>query len=181
MDVEEQRILEVADRLFYARGFHAVAMAEIRTAAAVSLKRLYQLFPAKNELLLAVLDHHDAEWRARLSAYVEAGDGGPLAIFDWLELRVGERGFRGCFRLNVYAELGARSPRVAERVRDHKAYFRAYLEGLTSDGDLADHLMLLFEGATVTAAATGTTAPARQAREAAAQALAEKQRVAYLG
>src|SRR4051794_34014386 len=102
MDVEEQRILEAADRLFYARGFHAVAMAEIRNAAAVSLKRLYQLFPAKDELLLAVLDHHDAEWRARLAAYVEAREGRPIAIFEWLELRVGEPGFRGCFHLNVY-------------------------------------------------------------------------------
>jgi hypothetical protein len=59
------------------------------------------------------------------------------------------------------------SPEVLDRVRGHKAAFREYLAGLAPSADVADQLMLLFEGATVTAAITGSPAAAQQARTAA--------------
>ena len=43
-----QQVVEAADRLFYEHGIRAVGMAQIRDASGVSLKRLYQLFPAKD-------------------------------------------------------------------------------------------------------------------------------------
>jgi hypothetical protein len=54
----------------------------------------------------------------------------------------------------------------------HKAAFRAYLAGLAPSADVADQLMLLFEGATVTAAITGSPDAARQAKAAARLILA---------
>lgn len=168
-------VLDAAERLFYARGVHDVGMAEIRTASSVSLKRLYALFGSKEELLLAFLDRRDVTWRARVAEYVDAAGGDPLAIFDFLADWAGEPGFRGCAWINAYGELGAASPPVLDRVRAHKAAFRAYLGGLVPAPDLADQLLLLFEGATITAAITGDTAPARQAADA-ARVLLERHR-----
>jgi AcrR family transcriptional regulator len=165
--VSRAAVLDAAERLFYARGVGAVGMADVRTAAGVSLKRLYQLFSSKDELLLAFLDRRDVLWRERLAGYVSEHGGGPLAVFDWLELWVAEPGFRGCAWINAFGELGAVSPEVLDRVRGHKAAFREYLAGLAPSPDVADQLMLVFEGATVTAAITGSPDAARQARAAA--------------
>jgi AcrR family transcriptional regulator len=168
-----EAVLDAAERLFYTRGVQAVGMAEVRTASGVSLKRLYQLFPSKDALLLAFLDRRDVAWRGRLAAYVAGRGNEPLAVFDWLALWVREPDFRGCAWINVFGELGAVSPAVLDRVRAHKAAFRAYLRTLSPAA--ADQLMLLFEGATVTAAIMGDSEPAGQAKAAAARILSPRE------
>ncbi|MER5469928.1 TetR/AcrR family transcriptional regulator [Streptomyces sp. NPDC002685] len=169
-----EQALDAAERLFYGRGIQAVGMDDIRGASGVSLKRLYQLFPAKEQLVEAYLERRDAQWRARLAEHVD-GQREPerriLAVFDWLGLWFAEPDFRGCAWINSYGELGATSERVAAQVRAHKAAFRAYLAGLVSTAGLppalGDHLFLLAEGAMVTAGITQSTEPAEQARAAA--------------
>jgi hypothetical protein len=95
-----------------------------------------------------------------------------LAVFDWLEGWFGEPGFRGCAWINASGELGATLPVVAEQARLHKAAFKSDLLGLVRDAglpdDVADGVLLLAEGAMVTAGIFGSTAPAREARAAAA-------------
>ena len=56
------RVVEAADRLYYARGIQAVGMDELRTAAGVSLKALYALFPSKSDIVLAVLRRRHQLW-----------------------------------------------------------------------------------------------------------------------
>ena len=166
--------LDAAEELFYGRGIQAVGMDDIRGASGVSLKRLYQLFPAKEQLVEAYLERRDARWRGRLAQSV-ARHRDPeervLAVFDWLEGWFGEDGFRGCAWINAHGELGATSPRVAARVRAHKEAFGDYLAGLVAEaglpGALTGQLFLLAEGAMVTAGITRSTEPAGQAREAA--------------
>ncbi|MEU5313054.1 TetR/AcrR family transcriptional regulator [Streptomyces sp. NPDC021562] len=176
--VAREQALDAAERLFYARGVQSVGMDDVRGASGVSLKRLYQLFPAKEELVVACLERRDVRWRQRLAAHVERqGDARErlLAVFDWLETWFGEADFRGCAWINAYGELGATSERVAARVRDHKQAFRDYLTGLVADAGLdaalTGPLFLLAEGAMVTAGITGSTAPAAEARAAAAELL----------
>lgn len=169
-----EQVLDAAEELFYGRGVQCVGMDDIRGASGVSLKRLYQLFPAKEQLVQAYLERRDARWRGQLAAFVERREDPEeriLALFDWLEVWFGEDGFRGCAWINSYGELGATSERVATQVRLHKGAFGAYVEGLVAaaglPGTLAGQLFLLAEGAMVTAGITRTTAPARQARTAA--------------
>lgn len=69
-EVARERALDAAEGLFYARGVRAVGMDEVRGASGVSLKRLYQLFPAKEQLVVACLDRRDLRWRGRLAEYV---------------------------------------------------------------------------------------------------------------
>jgi AcrR family transcriptional regulator len=169
-----EQALDAAETLFYGRGIQSVGMDDIRGASGVSLKRLYQLFPAKEHLVEAYLERRDVRWRGRLAEYV-AGHEDPdtriLAVFDWLERWFGEEGFRGCAWINAYGELGARSQRVADQVRAHKRAFRDYLGSLVADAGrpaaLTGPLCLLAEGAMVTAGITGDTEPAAEAREAA--------------
>jgi len=175
----ETRALDAAEDLFYRRGVHAVGMDDIRDASGVSLKRLYQLFPNKERLVTAFLRRRDVRWRDRLTTFVaKTADprARPLAVFDWLHTWFREPDFRGCAWINCFGELGATSPAVAEEVRGHKAAFRRYLRELVADAELppplADHLLLLAEGAMVTAAITGAAKPAHQARAAATQLLA---------
>jgi AcrR family transcriptional regulator len=172
--VAREQALDAAEKLFYGRGIQSVGMDDIRGASGVSLKRLYQLFPAKEQLVEAYLERRDVQWRGRLAAFVERQDDPRrriLAVFDWLEEWFGEEGFRGCAWINSYGELGARSPRVAAQVRAHKEAFRDYLGSLVADAGLpaalTGPLHLLAEGAMVTAGITGSPRSAAEARGAA--------------
>ncbi|MER5379919.1 TetR/AcrR family transcriptional regulator [Streptomyces sp. NPDC002688] len=174
LTLAREQALDAAERLFYGRGIQTVGMDDIRGSSGVSLKRLYQLFPAKEQLVEAYLERRDIRWRERLAEHVD-GQRDPerriLAVFDWLGLWFAEPDFRGCAWINSYGELGATSERVAEQVRAHKAAFRTYLAGLVSAAELpaalGDHLFLLAEGAMVTAGITRSAEPAAQARAAA--------------
>ena len=172
--VAREQALDAAEKLFYGRGIQSVGMDDVRGTSGVSLKRLYQLFPAKEQLVEAYLERRDERWRGRLAAYVEAHEDPRrriLAVFDWLELWFGEDDFRGCAWINAYGELGATSARVLTQVGAHKRAFRDYLGSLVSAAELpavlAGQLYLLAEGAMVTAGIARSTEPAGQARAAA--------------
>jgi AcrR family transcriptional regulator len=178
-EAARERVLDAAERLFYARGVQAVGMDDVRGDSGVSLKRLYGLFPAKEQLVVAYLERRDVRWRGRLAEYVDRhAEPGTriLAVFDWLGQWFAEPGFRGCAWINAYGELGATSAPVADRVRAHKEAFRAFLDRLATDAGLpaavGGQLFLLAEGAMVTAGVAGGTGPAREAREAARVLLA---------
>jgi AcrR family transcriptional regulator len=175
LDTAETRALDAAEELFYSRGIQAVGMDDIRAASGVSLKRLYQLFPAKERLVTAFLQRRDVRWRQRLADHVDATASTPddrlLAVFDWLHLWFSEPGYRGCAWVNSYGELGATSDDVANEARRHKQAFKLYLDALVADAHkdaaLADYFLLLAEGAMTTAAIAGSPEPARQGKAAA--------------
>lgn len=178
-----EQALDAAEELFYGRGIQTVGMDDIRAASGVSLKRLYQLFPAKELLVEEYLKRRDVRWRQRLAEHVE-GYGEPepriLAVFDWLGRWFAEPDFRGCAWINSYGELGATSPRVVTQVGAHKRAFKEYLGGLVSDAGLpaalTDQLFLLAEGAMVTAGITRTAEPAEQAAGAARSLIGAQRR-----
>ncbi len=171
------RLLDAAEELFYARGIQAVGMDEIRAASGVSLKRLYQSFPSKHELVESYLRHRDERWRAALAGYVKehaaTPEDAPAAVFDWLHTWFTAPGFRGCAFINAFGELGAVSEGVARAARDHKDAVHAYISGLVRElpaGDpaaLAQQLALLIDGAITTATVSGTPDAALRARDAA--------------
>src|ERR1700712_3403990 len=55
------QLLAAAQEVFVANGYHGAAMDEIAEVAKVSKPVLYQHFPSKRELYLALLDSHLAE------------------------------------------------------------------------------------------------------------------------
>ncbi|WP_228919040.1 TetR/AcrR family transcriptional regulator [Streptomyces sp. DH20] len=173
-EAAQDQALKAAEELFYSRGIQAVGMDAVRNASGLSLKRLYQLFPSKEALVLEFLDRRDRRWRQALAHYVDARttpEDQVVAVFEWLHTWFSEPGYRGCAFINSFGELGGISPEVAARARRHKQAFRDYLVALvTATGRpaaLGDQLVLLAEGAITTAAITGTSQPATQARDAA--------------
>ncbi|MEU4096272.1 TetR/AcrR family transcriptional regulator [Streptomyces sp. NPDC026673] len=178
-ETARERVLDAAEGLFYGRGIQTVGMDAVRTSSGVSLKRLYQLFPSKEDLVEAYLRRRDGAWLHRLAAHVEAVPAPRervLAVFDWLHDWFAEDGYRGCAFVNSFGELGATSPAVARAARDHKEAFLQYLEDLVTAAGLPRRLGaavgLLAEGAITTSAISGSPEPALRAREAAATLMA---------
>ncbi|WP_066902286.1 TetR/AcrR family transcriptional regulator [Mycolicibacterium houstonense] len=168
------QVLAAAEELFYSRGIQTVGMDAVRSASGVSLKRLYQLFPSKDQLVIEFLRQRDSRWQQALETYVDTrADPHERieAVFDWLYGWFSEPGYRGCAFINSFGELGAISPGVADQARHHKKAFHDYLTGLVEDAggsaELARQIALLAEGAIVTSAIFGTPDTAHHARDAA--------------
>ncbi|GAC1375912.1 MAG: TetR/AcrR family transcriptional regulator [Pseudarthrobacter sp.] len=167
-------IVAAVEPLFYARGFTAVGMDEVRAVTGVSLKRLYRLFPSKEDIIEEVLHSWRDTWEANLRAQVESTQVPSerlLAVFDLLAAWFTSEGFRGCAFINSFGELGGISGRIPAIVRAQKKEFQDYLalvaDGVGAPARLAPQLAILAEGALTTAAIAGSAEPARQARAAA--------------
>lgn len=178
-DSTRNGLVTAADRLFYARGVQAVGMDAVRSEAGVSLKRMYNLFPSKDDLVVAVLAHRSRIWEDGIAAAAD-GRADPtdriLAIFDFLEQWFAQPDFRGCAFINVYGELGPNSSKAAAAVEAQKRSFADYVAGLVHEAglpdDLAAQIVLLAEGAQTTAAIMDDPAAAGQGRRAAETLLA---------
>lgn len=72
----QQRILEAAERLFAAQGFHAVGVDAIGSDAGLSGSAIYRHFSSKDEILAALFDAATSELLVRL--------GPPLALDEEL-------------------------------------------------------------------------------------------------
>ena len=169
-----EAILAAADRLYYERGIQSVGMDALRTAAGVSLKRLYSEFPSKESLVLAVLQARHEQWTLGVRTRVAAATGARpklLAIYDFLFDWFSEDSFRGCSFINAFGEFGSSNPAVAQLAREHKDTFQRFLAVLTEEvgggAELAAQLAILAEGAQTTAAISGSPESALQARRAA--------------
>ncbi|GLJ61463.1 MULTISPECIES: TetR/AcrR family transcriptional regulator [Microbacterium] len=170
-----ERILAAAEELYYRKGYAAVGMDELRSAAGVSLRRLYALFPAKNDIVAAVLDRRHRQWESALDGAIAAAGDDPrerlLAVYRYLEDWFCTGDFRGCAFINAFGELGGTHPEVARIVREHKASFQEHMAALVAASGapaaLAAQLSILAEGAQSTAAISGDPQVAAQARAAA--------------
>src|SRR5215469_5676161 len=185
MTADREALLDATEALVYARGVQAVGMDQIREASGLSLKRIYALFPAKEDLVVGMLRRRDRRWRASLAAFVEQSCGEPsgagqtgdpaervLALFDWLHAWFSEPGFRGCAWINIHGELGPASQAVLDEVRSHKKAFRDQIAAWTGTDGTGDAVYLLAEGAIVTAGISGNPEIALEARDAARLLLA---------
>ncbi|MFG2225068.1 TetR/AcrR family transcriptional regulator [Streptomyces sp. NPDC048644] len=166
---DREALLDAAEALFYERGIQAVGMDRIRAASGLPLKRIYRLFATKEDLVVAVLQRRDQQWRGSLAAHVErVADPRErvLAVFDWLAEWFAEPGFRGCAWVNAHGEIGASSEPVLAEVRSHKRAFHDQIAGWAQAAGMpsAEPVFLLAEGAIVAAGISGDTAPARHAR-----------------
>ena len=176
MDDETAResVLAAADALFYSRGIQSVGMDEVRTAAGISLKRMYSLFPSKDAIIAEVMARRSTTWNEGIAAAttdVTEPRAKLLAIYDFLAGWFDEDNFRGCGFINAFGELGAGSPAVAAAARDQKDAFQRYVASLVREAGAPDHLApqlaILAEGAQTTAAISGTSDAARHAKAAA--------------
>jgi len=178
-----QRILETADRLFYQDGVRAVGVDRIIAEAGVAKMSLYKHFPSKDDLILEVLKYHEEgvfeffrsaterhgkKAKSRLRAFF-------AALREWFE----KPGFRGCPFQNAAVELADPKHAGTEFVRGHKQRFSDFLRGLVEESigkaaaKVAPAVIILVEGAIVTAVIQGAPDAADVARDAALKLVGE--------
>jgi AcrR family transcriptional regulator len=177
-ETAEERVLEVADRLLYEHGIRSVGMDQIRDASGVSLKRLYRLFPAKDQLVEAVLQRREEAFLRSLTDAAAAAAGPREAIlgfFDDLHQWFTEPDYRGCPFINTFAEMRSTSPAITDiAVHQKRALERHLGELVRAAGGppaLPGQLLILANGAMATSAILGSPEAARQAKAAAATLL----------
>jgi AcrR family transcriptional regulator len=71
-DARRAQLLAAAQHVFVANGYHAAAMDDIAEQAGVSKPVLYQHFPGKLELYLALLETHGAELVRRVRHAIDS-------------------------------------------------------------------------------------------------------------
>jgi AcrR family transcriptional regulator len=86
------QLLRAAQDVFVAQGFHAAAMDDIADRAGVSKPVLYQHFPGKRELYLALLEEHVGQLADRVSEALDTTDdnhqrvhGAVTAYFEFID------------------------------------------------------------------------------------------------
>jgi AcrR family transcriptional regulator len=179
-----QRILETADRLFYQDGIRAVGIDRIIAEAGVAKMSLYKHFPSKDDLIVAVLQYREAcvlnFFRSAMEGHGKKAKSPLRAFFAALKEFFESPGFRGCPFQNAAVELADPNHPGAEFVRGHKRRFSAFLRGLVeamvgkAAARVAPAVIVLVEGAMVTAVIQGTPDAADVARDAALQLVADE-------
>jgi AcrR family transcriptional regulator len=154
-----ERLLQAADELFYAEGIHTVGIDRVIEHAGVAKASLYSCFGSKDELVRAYLmRRHERRVQRMTAVMAEHPDptGKLLAIFDYLADAYRDPGFRGCAFMNANAESAPGGP--AEQVADlDRGWVRSLIHGLLIEASATDpdlltrQLVLLFDGATVSA------------------------------
>ena len=170
-----ERILDAASEMFYREGIRAVGVDAIVERAGVAKMSLYKNFRSKDELIAAYLRARDERWRAWLQEEVERRAGPPEgripAVFDALEeWMAGDEGFRGCAFVNASTEISDRTHPAWAVISDQKEWMLGYFRRLAEDAgagapqELAERLLILFEGANVARVVRAGNDPIRQAR-----------------
>lgn len=149
-----ERLLEVAGRLFYAEGIHAVGVDRVIAEADVAKATLYAHFTGKDELVASYLARQSERWVADVEARSASCDTGStqcvLTPFDVLAERAAAPGYRGCPFINAAAEFPGPGP-VAEQIAAHRCRARQLFSHLLASAGASDRargaLIVLYDGA----------------------------------
>lgn len=180
------RIIETAERLFYAEGVRSVGIDRIIAEAEVAKMTLYNHFESKDDLILAVLEYRETEFdsffQSAMERRVKKGGDRLKAFFGALKEWFDSPGFRGCSFINATVELADPKHPASRFASQHKCRFRDMLEEIVVESagrrsaPLRDAISLLVEGAIVTAVMEGSSRPAEVARDATMKLVAKAKR-----
>jgi len=174
---KRDELVQKALRAFYRHGFHATGMDTLVAETGISKTSMYKHFRTKEELILAALRLRDEHFRIWLYGRMEALADTPrqqlIAMFDALEEWFGEPGYKGCMFIKASSEYQEASHPIHQQSAEHKRLLESHVTelavqaGLANPEVLARQLLLLKEGAIVTAHLGHTDNPARDAKAAA--------------
>jgi AcrR family transcriptional regulator len=171
------RLLAAASELFYDEGVHTVGVDRIVEQAGVAKATLYSLFGSKDGLVRAYLKAEHDRTHQRMTRELMARFDTPrerlLGVFEVQGLSFTEPGFRGCAFVGANAESspGISIEEVTEEYRHwvHSLFLDLAKEaGATDAVHLARQLVLLYDGAGISAWMDGDASVAEAARTVAA-------------
>jgi AcrR family transcriptional regulator len=154
-------VLAAASELFYERGIHAVGVDAVAERAGVTKKTLYDRFGSKERLVVEYLAGRDRDWRVHLDTHLREAGPSPAAqlsaVFaasaSWARAHSG----KGCSMINAHAEISDPAHPAYAVIIGQKRWMLALFTalavaaGVGEPGRVAEQIMLLHEGALVTA------------------------------
>ena len=174
---KRDELVQKALTAFYLNGFHATGMDMLAAETGISKTSMYKHFRTKEELILAVLRLRDESFRNWMYRRIEELADTPrdqlIAMFDALAQWIEEPGFQSCMFIKASSEFQQPDHPIHRQSANHKRMFETYVVGLAQKagykdpGAVARQLLLLKEGAIVTAHMGHTDRPANDAKQAA--------------
>lgn len=137
------QLLEAANEVFVQAGYHSAAMDEIAVRAGVSKPVLYQHFPSKLDLYLALLEHHVDGLVKHVRIALDSTTDNKLRVsrvmgvyFDFVD-GIGDQS-AGAYRLVFESDLRS-EPAVSDLVEQalHKCV-EAVADTIAKDADVAE-------------------------------------------
>ena len=157
---KRDELVREALEVFYREGFHATGMDRLAAETGISKTTMFKHFRGKEELILAVLRLRDQDFRNWLFRRMEEA-GAPraqlLAMFDALAEWFAAPGFRSCMFIKAASEYPDPHHPIHTQAAEHKRLLFLQLQKIATDAGakdpaaLARALLLLKEGAIVTA------------------------------
>ncbi len=152
-----ERILEVADELFYREGIRAIGVDRIIAESGVAKTTFYRYFPSKDDLIVTYLEERNrCFWELfdeAIAPHPNDAKAQLLAVFEWLEKLIAKPECYGCPFLNItteFPELDNPGHQVAithKRKILNRLVELASLAGLSHAQELSTYLLLLIDGA----------------------------------
>jgi len=181
---EENRrnVLDVATRLFYARGIRAVGMDTVIKECGVGNATVYRQFPTKDALATAYVQGRADAWFERMR---RAAEGHPdprdklVAVFEVLAADCAGPGYRGCPMLNTNTEFPEGGHPAHLAAVSHKQQVRDWFRSLAADAGaddpdrIAEELLIVLNGAYASAAVLDGDTYGKRALDLARRLIAE--------
>jgi len=155
------RILDVADELFYGRGIHAVGVDEIVARSGAAKTTLYAHFTSKDQLIASYLQRRSDGWRVYLERELARFGSAPVAridrVFELLTEGCASPTFRGCPFINAAAEFPDAHHPARMVVAAHRSWLRQLFTDLAIEAEandpptLAVWLCMLYDATMITA------------------------------
>lgn len=180
---KRDELVSKALKVFYRDGFHATGMDKLVAETGVSKTSMYKHFRTKEDLIVAALRLRDENFRTwffqRIGEMADTPAKCIIASFDALKEWFEEDGFRGCMFIKAGAEYQDADHPIHMLAAEHKKllleHFTAVAEqaGARDAEKLASQIVLLQEGAIVSAVLLKNCDPAEHAKDAAKDLLAK--------
>lgn len=172
-----ERLLRIADELFYERGLRAVGIDEIIEKSGVAKATLYAHFPTKDDLIASYLRQRSVQWREHMTARLGELPVSPIeridAVFAILADGCGAPGFRGCPFINAAVEYPDPGHPASKAGSEHRQWILELFRSLVVEAKIrqsdrvAAQLALLYDSAMVGTQMNRSPSAAFHAREVA--------------
>lgn len=176
-------LVEMALSIFYRNGFHATGMDKLVAETGVSKTTMYKHFRTKDDLIVATLQLRDDNFRSwlfrRMAELANEPRAQLLAMFDALAEWFAQPDYQGCMFIKAASEFQDPAHPIYQQAASHKRLLEVHLTGLAQQagardpGALARQLLVLKEGAIVSAQLGHTKTAATDAKTAAAVLIAK--------
>lgn len=148
MNIKSQ-VVSSAERVFDHHGFAATGVDRLTAAAQVSSRTFYKYVGSKTALVVAVLKERNRRFFDEFD--VQTVDDLFVTLGAW----TAAEGARGCLFLRAERETGGEVPEISDVVAAYRRQLRALINRVVEDDvgrdgcrELAEQVLVLFEGAT---------------------------------